>query len=188
MAPMMALQMLMSLSSAAHFGSTADGVELGIADDSNDGSVLGALLGSVNGLPLDGADGSDGGTADGIEPGFAAGATRQNSTLVCCSSSYTDRRTLDLHMEYWPQLEANRTNALTWSYAAAGCADLVTDFFGVAASVVQGVWWVAGCTGCGSPLCIISCWRLRLPSIFSSFLPGASFNTLIHPANLAPFI
>jgi hypothetical protein len=37
---------------------------LGIADDSNDGSVLGALLGSVNGLPIGGADASDDGAAD----------------------------------------------------------------------------------------------------------------------------
>ena len=46
------------------FGSTADGVKLGIADDSNDGSVLGTLLGSVNRLPIGGADGSDDGAAD----------------------------------------------------------------------------------------------------------------------------
>ena len=45
--------------------STADGVKLGIADDSNDGSVLGALLGSVNGLPIGGADGSDDGSVLG---------------------------------------------------------------------------------------------------------------------------
>ena len=65
MALMMALQMLMSLSSAVHFGSTADGVKLGIADDSNDGSILGALLDSVNGLPIGGADGSDDGSVLG---------------------------------------------------------------------------------------------------------------------------
>ena len=70
--------MVTSLSSAAHlvYGGTADGVELGIADDSDDGSVLGALPGSVNGLPLGDADGSNDGTTDGdeLKLGCALGA------------------------------------------------------------------------------------------------------------------